>query len=73
MLSPEENAVASPCVQLCKMSLDTDLCEGCLRTRDEITVWSRASNPLRLRILEAVALRRSQLTQPVKADNLVVN
>jgi predicted Fe-S protein YdhL (DUF1289 family) len=33
--------VASPCTSVCRMSPSTGLCEGCLRTLDEIAAWSR--------------------------------
>lgn len=36
--------VPSPCVSLCKMNRDSGLCEGCLRTLDEIIAWSRADD-----------------------------
>ena len=32
--------VPSPCINVCRMNARTGLCEGCLRTLDEITVWS---------------------------------
>lgn len=32
--------VPSPCINVCRMQDRTGLCEGCLRTLDEITVWS---------------------------------
>jgi uncharacterized protein len=35
-----EEAVASPCINVCKMNADTGLCEGCHRTIDEIASWS---------------------------------
>ncbi len=31
----------SPCISVCRMEIATGLCQGCLRTLDEITVWSR--------------------------------
>lgn len=31
--------VASPCIGICRMDADTALCEGCLRTLDEIAAW----------------------------------
>jgi uncharacterized protein len=34
-------AVPSPCVSICRMDMDTGLCEGCLRTLDEIAAWGR--------------------------------
>jgi uncharacterized protein len=32
--------VASPCISICRMDEDSGWCEGCLRTLDEISVWS---------------------------------
>jgi uncharacterized protein len=33
--------VPSPCMSVCRMNMDTELCEGCLRTLDEIAAWGR--------------------------------
>lgn len=33
--------VPSPCISVCRMNADSGLCEGCLRTLDEIARWSR--------------------------------
>ncbi len=32
--------VPSPCVNICRMDEASGLCEGCLRTIDEIACWS---------------------------------
>ncbi len=32
--------VASPCIGVCRMDDATGLCAGCLRTLDEIALWS---------------------------------
>jgi uncharacterized protein len=32
--------VPSPCISVCRMDEDSGLCSGCLRTLDEIAVWS---------------------------------
>ncbi|MBN3760078.1 DUF1289 domain-containing protein [Burkholderia sp. Ac-20365] len=32
--------VPSPCINVCRMNPATALCEGCLRTIDEIAGWS---------------------------------
>jgi predicted Fe-S protein YdhL (DUF1289 family) len=32
--------VPSPCTSVCRMDARTGLCEGCLRTIDEIIAWS---------------------------------
>jgi uncharacterized protein len=33
--------VTSPCINICRMDPRSGWCEGCLRTIDEITLWSR--------------------------------
>ena len=33
----------SPCTNVCRMNARTGLCEGCLRTIEEIAAWSRMS------------------------------
>ena len=32
----------SPCIQVCELDAD-GICRGCLRSRDEITLWTRLS------------------------------
>ncbi len=48
--------VASPCIGICRLS-DDDVCEGCLRTLDEIAEWSTVSDDRRRAILDAIAAR----------------
>lgn len=51
-LSPQR-AVLSPCIGIC--SLDAQgLCEGCLRTVDEITRWSTMGDAERLWVMDEV-------------------
>ena len=62
-------SVPSPCTNICRMSPDTGWCEGCQRTIDEITRWSRTTDDDRRGILAAVAERREWLGaagQPVE-------
>jgi predicted Fe-S protein YdhL (DUF1289 family) len=54
------NAVASPCVNICRMDADNAICVGCFRTLDEITQWSRAADSDKLAILAAVEKRRNE-------------
>ena len=53
--------VASPCINVCRMHPRTGLCEGCLRTIDEITVWSRLDDAGKLGVLARVDQRREAL------------
>ena len=36
--------VPSPCISVCRMSPQTDWCEGCFRTIDEIRQWSKSDD-----------------------------
>lgn len=36
----ESQNMPSPCVSVCRMDAASGLCEGCLRTLDEIARWS---------------------------------
>lgn len=44
--------VDSPCVNICQMDPETQLCLGCARTLDEIGTWSRLSNDARRTIMD---------------------
>jgi hypothetical protein len=61
--SSKPKAAISPCINVCTLDADSGLCQGCFRSLDEISFWSRASNGQRLNILDAVARRRKELTQ----------
>jgi len=50
--------VASPCISVCKIEPDSELCQGCWRTRDEIRGWKTASEPERLELLQVLHKRR---------------
>jgi len=58
-------SIASPCINVCRMSAASGLCEGCYRSLDEIATWSGCDDAAKLRILEAVAQRRA--AQPAHA------
>lgn len=59
--------VESPCISICILNTDSGFCEGCWRTRDEISVWRSASTEQRLAILTAMHKRRDQ-AQGLPAD-----
>jgi prolyl-tRNA editing enzyme YbaK/EbsC (Cys-tRNA(Pro) deacylase)/predicted Fe-S protein YdhL (DUF1289 family) len=40
--------IVSPCISVCRMNAATAMCEGCFRTRDEITAWGNASDDAKL-------------------------
>ncbi len=57
MSAPEFRAVLSPCIGICELDAQ-GLCEGCLRTPDEIAAWPQMNDDQRLRWLELVLPQR---------------
>lgn len=53
--------IASPCRGICKIDEPSQLCEGCLRSIDEITRWSRMDDDQKLSVLSA-CLDREQIS-----------
>lgn len=60
-----ENAdpVASPCVNICRMTPDSSHCTGCFRSLGEIRAWSSADSAQR-RHIWAQALGRAGIALP---------
>jgi predicted Fe-S protein YdhL (DUF1289 family) len=56
--------VPSPCINVCRMSPATGLCEGCLRTIDEIAAWSTLSDEGKHAVWDAIEQRRGELFKP---------
>jgi predicted Fe-S protein YdhL (DUF1289 family) len=56
-------AVASPCINVCRMDAATGWCEGCLRTIDEIASWSALDDEARREIWVDLARRRVEWRQ----------
>jgi len=57
----EAGRVASPCISVCEMDGATGFCRGCLRTLDEIAVWSVLDDAERRAVWKALAERRGRL------------
>jgi len=51
--------VASPCLNICRMNPETGLCEGCLRTLDEIAAWSVLTDAQQRDVLAQLPARKS--------------
>ena len=58
-----DGVVPSPCVSVCRMAPDNSVCEGCLRSLDEIRVWSGATSAER-RAIWLRLLQRAQVPPP---------
>lgn len=57
-MSAAESAVASPCINVCKMSEAAGVCEGCLRTLDEIAAWGSLDDAAKLQVWRQIRVRR---------------
>ncbi len=53
--------IASPCINVCQMHVQTGLCVGCYRTLDEIARWAAIDEQERAQILALVAERKDEL------------
>jgi predicted Fe-S protein YdhL (DUF1289 family) len=59
-----EEHIASPCTKVCKMDQERKWCLGCLRTVEEITIWSKATALQKRNILADVLQRKnSQISE----------
>jgi predicted Fe-S protein YdhL (DUF1289 family) len=54
-----QSGVPTPCINVCKMNPHTQLCEGCLRTLDEIAAWSALSDGEKSMVLAQLPSRRT--------------
>ena len=55
--------VESPCIKLCVIHPEERLCVGCLRTIEEITLWSRLTPAARAEIMADLPERAPRLRQ----------
>jgi predicted Fe-S protein YdhL (DUF1289 family) len=53
--------VPSPCINVCRMNAATGLCEGCLRTIDEIAAWGGMPDAARRAVWKQLHQRRAAL------------
>ena len=58
-------SVPSPCIDVCRMDANSGLCEGCLRTLDEIAGWAAATDDAKRLVLAAIAQRRKTFLPPL--------
>ena len=56
-------AASSPCINICQMDDDSDLCLGCGRTIDEIIAWGSLREDQRQAIMADLPARLEELTR----------
>jgi predicted Fe-S protein YdhL (DUF1289 family) len=54
-----QSGVPSPCIDVCKMNPQTQLCEGCFRALDEIAAWASLSDGEKSAVLAQLPSRRT--------------
>jgi uncharacterized protein len=52
--------VPSPCISVCRMNPQSGLCEGCLRSIEEIAQWGNAGDEFKQTILKRIEQRRQK-------------
>ncbi len=53
--------IKSPCVSKCKLNANTNTCEGCFRTSDEISNWTRYSVKQKETVLQLIRSRKPRI------------
>jgi hypothetical protein len=59
---------ASPCVSICILDPETELCRGCYRTIDEIAGWQAMDKAARSAVLARIAERRRGLDAEAREE-----
>jgi predicted Fe-S protein YdhL (DUF1289 family) len=49
----------SPCIKICEMDYNIELCSGCFRTLDEIGSWTTMSDNEKLKIIKELEFRKN--------------
>jgi uncharacterized protein len=65
-LPPLPNAysyIASPCVGVCRINAQSQLCDGCLRSGDEIALWGKLADRDKFVLLKQLAQREQALPE----------
>lgn len=58
-MSVTDTNVPSPCILVCQLHPASQICMGCLRTRDEIAHWSRADDDYKREVLNQLEERKA--------------
>ena len=56
----KRDEIASPCIKICVIHPQTQICTGCMRTIDEISGWSLMSHDQRAAVMSALPEREGQ-------------
>ena len=59
MTAPSRTAMRSPCIAVCRIEPESGLCDGCLRTLDEIAGWGSMGEARREQVWHELARRKA--------------
>ncbi|MEM9970775.1 MAG: DUF1289 domain-containing protein [Pseudomonadota bacterium] len=59
----KRNEIASPCVKLCSIHPEEQICVGCYRSIDEIMSWSNMTAEARALVMAELPARAPRLTK----------
>lgn len=59
----KRDEIESPCIKICVIHPEARLCTGCLRSIDEITMWSKLSPDARRMVMDELPSRQGLLTK----------
>jgi predicted Fe-S protein YdhL (DUF1289 family) len=62
--------VPSPCVSLCRMDRDTEMCRGCLRLIEEIVQWRNADDDYKRAVWVEIGKRRQAAALAPPVDDI---
>jgi uncharacterized protein len=57
----KRDEVQSPCVKVCVLHPESGYCIGCLRTVEEISLWTKMAPETRTAIMAALPARRPEV------------
>jgi hypothetical protein len=60
--------IASPCISICILDSETELCRGCYRSIDEIAGWQTMDKAARTTVLARIAERRRGLDAEAREE-----
>ncbi|HYF53103.1 MAG TPA: DUF1289 domain-containing protein [Salinarimonas sp.] len=58
------NRISSPCIRVCTLDPEAQICIGCGRSAHEITRWYRLTEEERLAIMATLEERLRRLAEP---------
>lgn len=53
-MSVSKIKIISPCIGVCELDIDSNICVGCLRTADEIANWPQLDNEKAMQIMRQI-------------------